>query len=86
MPTPSLLKIVFLLKGIEKGFSATTTQLKVENIILIDKSSFLSAGLISFFCFLFFWVLWHFYFRLRTHLYLMMQGGYEQQQQQQNNM
>lgn len=51
MPTPSLLKIVFLLKGIEKGFSATTTQLKVENIILIDKSSFLSAGLISFFLF-----------------------------------
>lgn len=52
-------------------------------LFLIEKSPLFSAGL----TFFLFGVLWHFYFPLRTRVF-MMQGGYVQQQQQhqRNNM
>lgn len=49
-------------------------------LFLIEKSPLFSAGL----TFFLFGVLWHFYFPLRTRVF-MMQGGYVQQQQHQRN-
>lgn len=79
-PHQACLKLYFCLWGFELMLhDNANSAVNGGNFVLflIEKSPLFSAGLTLFL----FGVLWHFYFPLRTRVF-MMQGGYVQQQQQ----